>query len=169
MPSGHQDTHWGQALGLGLLLTGPRLLPVCGDRPPPPQEMQIPPREAGRNSCAQGAQARCCSGTTGPSRSNERAWSRQRLRGAPGHCCSTRTRVLSCVPVPAGSPLNMSGALRATGGERQDSGPSWKLRGLRKGTFSWVLAGGVGHTGEVGLRWSLPSSLRSSCGRWLPP
>lgn len=94
-PNGQQDTHWGQALGLGLLLPGTWPLPVCGDRPPDPQEMQIPPREARRHPCAGDPR---CSGTTGPSRSSEGARSRERLRGGPGHCCRTRTKVL---PVPS--------------------------------------------------------------------
>lgn len=72
-------------------------------------------------------------------------------------------RYCRSLPVPAGSPRNTAGALRATRGERQDSGPGppRRLRGLGKGTSGCVLVGGVGRAGEAGL----PPGLRSSSGR----
>lgn len=113
-----------------------------------PQEMQSPPGEAHSNSCAHN---RCCCGTAGPSCSKECAWSRERLRGGLCHCCRTRAKFLSVPSCPSLGPLNISHALRATGGERQDSGSGSDPTGSEKRDLRLGPGGGVGHAGEAGL------------------
>lgn len=153
LPNRHQDTHqfiqwfWGRVLALAFSFLGPRtrlsvvscflILRKCS-----------PPGEAHSNSCAHN---RCCCGTTGPSHSKECAWSRERLRGGLCHCCRTRAKFLLVPSCPRQGLLNISHALRATGGERQDSGSGSDPPGSEKRDLRLGPGGGAGHAGEVGL------------------